>query len=151
MEIILLEKVSNLGNPGELVDVKSGYARNYLIPFGKAVRANSENKAEYEQKRASLEKAEEERKNVALDLASKLESREFSIYVPVSEEDSLYGSVGTREITETLVLEGIDIEKSAIRLPEGTLKELGTFTIDIELHPEVIQQISVTIKAENQE
>ena len=151
MEIILLEKVSNLGNPGELVDVKSGYARNYLIPFGKAVRANSENKAEYEEKRASLEKAEEERKNVALDLASKLESREFSIYVPVSEEDSLYGSVGTREITETLVLEGIDIEKSAIRLPEGTLKELGTFTIDIELHPEVIQQISVTIKAENQE
>ena len=151
MEIILLEKVSNLGNPGELVDVKSGYARNYLIPFGKAVRANSENKAEYEEKRASLEKAEEERKNSALDLASKLESREFSIYVPVSEEDSLYGSVGTREITETLVLEGIDIEKSAIRLPEGTLKELGTFTIDIELHPEVIQQISVTIKAENQE
>lgn len=151
MEIILLEKVSNLGNPGELVDVKSGYARNYLIPFGKAVRANSENKAEYEEKRASLEKAEEERKNVALDLASKLESREFSIYVPVSEEDSLYGSVGTREITETLVLEGIEIEKSAIRLPEGTLKELGTFTIDIELHPEVIQQISVTIKAENQE
>tara|TARA_B100001013_G_C24504476_1_gene400495 strand:- start:323 stop:778 length:456 start_codon:yes stop_codon:yes gene_type:complete len=151
MEIILLEKVSNLGNPGELVDVKSGYARNYLIPFGKAVRANTENKAEYEEKRASLEKAEEERKNSALDLASKLESREFSIYVPVSEEDSLYGSVGTREITETLVLEGIDIEKSAIRLPEGTLKELGTFTIDIELHPEVIQQISVTIKAENQE
>ena len=113
--------------------------------------ANDENKAKYEERRASLEKAEEERKNVALDLASKLESREFSIYVPVSEEDSLYGSVGTREITETLVLEGIEIEKSAIRLPEGTLKELGTFTMDIELHPEVIQQISVTIKAENQE
>ena len=147
MEIILLEKISKLGDPGDLVTVKAGYARNFLIPTGKAIRANEENKAEYEQRRVSLEKAESERKSSALELADKLESLKISILVPVSEEGTLYGSIGTREISDAINIHGIEVEKGTIRLPEGTLKELGEYQIDIELHPEVIQKISITISA----
>ena len=147
MEIILLEKISKLGDPGDLVIVKPGYARNFLIPTGKAIRANEENKAEYEQRKASLEKAESERKSSALELADKLESLKVSIQVPVSEEGTLYGSIGTREISDAINVRGLEVEKGTIRLPEGALKELGEYQIDIELHPEVIQKISITISA----
>ena len=147
MEVILLEKVTKLGDLGDLVNVKSGYARNFLIPSGKAVRANEENKAEYEQRKMSLEKAEESRKVEALGLSEKLKTLEIIIPVAVSEEGTLYGSIGTREISEAISLEGIEIEKGTIRLPEGTLKELGIYKLDIELHPEVIQEISVTLTA----
>jgi len=148
MEIILLEKVTKLGDPGDLVNVRSGFARNFLIPSGKAVRANEENKAEYEQRKVSLNKAEEQRKAIALGLAKKLESLEISIPVAVSEEGTLYGSIGTREISEAINLEGIKIEQVAVRLPEGTLKELGNYKLDIEVHPEVIQEISVALIAQ---
>ena len=148
MEIILLEKVTKLGDPGDLVNVRSGFARNFLIPSGKAVRANEENKAEYEQRKVSLNKAEEQRKATALELAKKLESLEISIPVAVSEEGTLYGSIGTREISEAINLEGIKIEQVAVRLPEGTLKELGNYKLDIEVHPEVIQEISVALIAQ---
>ena len=148
MEIILLEKVSKLGDPGDLVIVKPGFARNFLIPKGKAIRANEGNKAEYEQRKASLEKAESERKSSALELADKLKSLKISIPVTVSEEGTLYGSIGTREISDAINIHGIEVEKGIIRLPEGTLKELGEYQLDIELHPEVIQEISVTISAE---
>ena len=147
MEVILLEKVTKLGDLGDLVNVKSGYARNFLIPSGKAVRANEENKAEYEQRKISLEKAEESRKVEALGLLEKLKTLEIIIPVAVSEEGTLYGSIGTREISDAINLEGIEIEKGAIRLPEGTLKELGIYKLDIELHPEIIQEISVTLTA----
>ena len=100
MEIILLEKISKLGDPGDLVIVKPGYARNFLIPTGKAIRANEENKAEYEQRKVSLEKAELERKSSAVELADKLKSLKISIPVPVSEEGTLYGSIGTREMMD---------------------------------------------------
>ena len=145
MEVILLEKVTKLGDLGDLVNVKSGYARNFLIPSGKAVRANEENKAEYEQRKISLEKAEENRKVEALGLSEKLKTLEIIIPVAVSEEGTLYGSIGTREISDAINLEDIEIEKGAIRLPEGALKELGIYKLDIELHPEVIQEISVTL------
>ena len=146
MEVILLEKVTKLGDLGDLVNVKSGYARNFLIPSGKAVRANEENKAEYEQRKISLEKAEDSRKVEALGLSEKLKTLEIIIPVAVSEEGTLYGSIGTREISDAINLEeGIEIEKGVIRLPEGTLKELGIYKLDIELHPEVIQEISVTL------
>ena len=147
MEIILLEKIGKLGDPGDLVTVKAGYARNFLIPTGKAIRANEENKAEYEQRRVSLEKAESERKSSALELADKLKPLIVSIQVPVSEEATLYGSIGTREISEAINIHGLELEKGTIRLPEGALKELGEYQIDIELHPEVIQKISITISA----
>ena len=147
MEVILLEKIVKLGDPGNLVNVSSGYARNFLIPSGKAIRANDQNKAEYEERRASLEKAEEERKILALEIANKLESIEVSIPVLVSEEGTLYGSIGTREISEAILLEGIQVEKSSVRLPEGSLKELGNYTVDIELHPEVLHSLSVSLVA----
>jgi len=148
MEVILLEKITKLGAPGDLVNVKSGFARNFLIPTGKAIKANEQNKTEYEQRKASLEAAELERKEVAEKLAEKINSLEISIPVAVSEEGTLYGSIGTREISEAINLQGIEIEKGAIRLPEGTLKDLGEYQLDIELHPEVIQKISVSIKAQ---
>ena len=148
MEVILLEKITKLGAPGDLVNVRSGFARNFLIPTGKAIKANEQNKTEYEQRKASLEAAELERKEVAEKLAEKINSLEISIPVAVSEEGTLYGSIGTREISEAINLQGIEIEKGAIRLPEGTLKDLGEYQLDIELHPEVIQKISVSIKAQ---
>ena len=148
MEIILLEKITKLGDPGDLVNVKSGFARNYLIPSGKAIKANEENKAEYQQRKVSLEQAELERKSAALEVAKKIESLQISISVAVSEEDTLYGSIGTREIAEAINLQGIEVEKGKIRLPEGTLKEIGEYQIDIELHPEVIQRISISITPE---
>ena len=132
MEIILLEKITKLGDPGDLVNVKSGFARNYLIPSGKAIKANEENKAEYQQRKASLEQAELERKSAALEVAEKIKSLQISISVAVSEEDTLYGSIGTREIAEAINLQGIEVEKGKIRLPEGTLKEIGEYQIDIE-------------------
>ena len=150
MELILLEKVAQLGDPGDLVEVKSGYGRNYLIPSGKAIRADEENKAEYEKRKNDLLQAETERKDTALEEAKKLESIIVGIEVPVSEEGTLYGSIGTREISDSLIEKGIDIEKSSIRLPDGTLKEVGEYSIDIELHPEVVQNIKVVISAKEE-
>ena len=146
MEVILLKKVTNLGDPGELVNVRSGYGRNYLIPSGQAVHANEENKAEYVKRKSALEKEELGRLNSASELAKQLSSLEVQNSVPVSEEGTLYGSIGTREIAESISTKGIEIEKSFVRLPEGTLKELGDYEIDIELHPEVIQSVKVSLK-----
>ena len=150
MELILLEKVAQLGDLGDLVKVKSGYGRNFLIPTGKAIRADEENKAEYEKRKEELIKAEIERRDTAIEEAKKLESLVLNIEVPVSEEGTLYGSIGTREITDSIVEKGINLEKSSIRLPEGTLKEVGKYSIDIELHPEVVQAIKVVIAAKEE-
>ena len=150
MELILLEKVAQLGDPGDLVNVKSGYGRNFLIATGKAIRADEENKAEYERRKKDLLEAETERKDKALEEAKKLESIVVGIEVPVSEEGTLYGSIGTREISDSLTEKGIDLEKSSIRLPDGTLKEVGEYSIDIELHPEVVQNIKVVISAKEE-
>ena len=150
MEVILLEKVAQLGDPGDLVNVKAGYGRNFLIPYGKAVRADEENKAEYEKRKEALLSAEAERKDLATNLASGMESLVIEITAEVSEEGTLYGSVGTREIADALVEKGHQVEKSAVRLPEGVLKEVGEYSIDVELHPEVIAPITVKIIA-NQE
>ena len=147
MEVILLEKVAQLGDPGDLVNVKAGYGRNFLIPNGKAVRADEENKAEYEKRKEALLSAEAERKDLATNLASGMESLVIEITAEVSEEGTLYGSVGTREIADALVEEGHQVEKSAVRLPEGVLKEVGEYAIDVELHPEVIAPIMVKIIA----
>ena len=145
MEVILLEKVAQLGDPGDLVNVKAGYGRNFLIPNGKAVRADEENKAEYEKRKEALLSAEAERKDLATKLASGMESLVIEITAEVSEEGTLYGSVGTREIADVLVEKGHQVEKSAVRLPEGVLKEVGEYSIDVELHPEVIAPITVKI------
>ena len=147
MEVILLEKVAQLGDPGDLVNVKAGYGRNFLIPNGKATRGDEENKAEYEKRKEALLSAEAERKHLAMNLASGMESLVIEITAEVSEEGTLYGSVGTREIADSLVEKGHQVEKSAVRLPEGVLKEVGEYSIDVELHPEVIAPITVKIIA----
>ena len=148
MEVILLEKITKLGDPGDLVNVKSGYARNFLIPYSKAIKANEENKTEYEQRKLSLEKAELERKSLALDLAKKLESVDISIAVPVSEEENLYGSIGTREISEAFgVIEHV-VEKSAVQLPDGPIKEVGDHNIVISVHPEVTVEVLIKVSPE---
>ena len=147
MEVILLEKVAQLGDPGDLVNVRAGYGRNFLIPNGKAVRADEDNKAEYEKRKEALLSAEAERKDLATKLASGMQSLVIEITAEVSEEGTLYGSVGTREISDALVEKGHQVEKSAVRLPEGVLKEVGEYSIDVELHPEVIAPITVKIIA----
>tara|TARA_B100000965_G_C19209234_1_gene590885 strand:- start:137 stop:592 length:456 start_codon:yes stop_codon:yes gene_type:complete len=147
MEVILLEKVAQLGDPGDLVNVKAGYGRNFLIPSGKAVRADEENKAEYEKRKEALLSAEADRKDSAIAQSEKMDSLSVLISAQVSEEGTLYGSIGTREIADALEEKGFAIEKSSVRLPEGVLKEIGEYSVDIELHPEVISSISVQIVA----
>ena len=147
MEVILLEKVAQLGDPGDLVNVKAGYGRNFLIPTGKAVRADEENKAEYEKRKEALLSAEADRKDSAQQLAEKMQSLSLTISAQVSDEGTLYGSIGTREIADALTEEGYETEKSSVRLPEGVLKEVGEYSIDIELHPEVIVTVSLQIVA----
>ena len=147
MELILLEKVAQLGDPGDLVNVKSGYGRNFLIPTGKAVRADDENKAEYEKRKEALMTAEADRKGTATKQSEAMQGLSIEISASVSEEGTLYGSIGTREIADALTEKGFEIEKSAGRLPEGALKELGEYRLDIELHPEVIQSVLVQITA----
>lgn len=147
MELILLEKVAQLGDPGDLVNVKSGYGRNFLIPTGKAVRADEENKAEYEKRKEALLTAESDRKDTATQQASQMSDLSISISAQVSEEGTLYGSIGTREIADALADKGHEVEKSAVRLPDGVLKEVGEYSIDVELHPEVIVPILVKVAA----
>ena len=116
-----------------------------MVPSGKAIYANEENKLEYEKRKKELNKAEEERISKAKEIAEKTVKIKIEIPVTVSEEGTLYGSVGTREIAEAILKEGVEIEKSAIRLPGGALKDLGEFQVDIEFHPEVIETVSVSI------
>ena len=149
MELILLEKVINLGNPGDLVTVKKGYARNFLIPLGKATYATEESKAEFETKRDLIEKSELGKLKKAREIAEKISNLEVELKVAVSEEQSMYGSIGTKEISEQFVSLGYEISPQFIRLTHGSFKELGSFNIDIELHPEVIQSITVNILAED--
>ena len=145
MEVILLEKVAQLGDPGDLVNVKAGYGRNFLIPTGKAVRADDENKAEYEKRKEALLSAEADRKDAALQQAEKMQSLSLTISAQVSEEGTLYGSIGTREIADALSEKGYEIEKSSVRLPEGVLKEVGEYSVDIELHPEAVSYTHLTL------
>jgi len=151
MELILLEKVIKLGEIGDLINVKSGYGRNYLIPSGKAVRADEESKADYEKRKVALLEAEKSRKDVALELSKKLKEIEVKIIAAVSEEGTLYGSIGTSEISDSIISKGLDVQKSSVRLPDGALKTVGDFMIDIELHPEVVQAIKVSIEATPEE
>jgi large subunit ribosomal protein L9 len=148
MKIILKETVTGLGSPGDLVDVKSGYGRNFLLPGGKAIPATDENLKIYEAEKSKLLEAEEIKISAAKVIFEKLNEFSLSLEVAVTEEGAMYGSIGTKEISEGLESSGFEIERQSIRLPEGALKELGEFKIDIELHAEVIALINLTIKSE---
>ena len=148
MKLILQESITGLGNPGDLVQVKSGYGRNYLLPTGKAIVANDENMKVYEAKQEELKVQEEKRLESAKEIFEKINEFSVSQNVAISEEGTMYGSVGTKEISELLEANDFQIERSAVRLPEGSLKELGNYVIDIELHPEVIAKINLELKPE---
>ena len=148
MKLILQESITGLGNPGDLVQVKSGYGRNYLLPSGKAIIANEENMKVYEAKQEELKLQEEKRLESAKEIFEKINEFSVSQNVAISEEGTMYGSVGTKEISELLEANDFQIERSADRLPEGSLKELGNYVIDIELHPEVIAKINLELKPE---
>jgi len=148
MKIILKETVTGLGSPGDLVDVNSGYGRNFLLPKGKAIPANDENLKIYEAEKAKLLEVEEQKISQAREILEKLNEFNLELKVAVSEEGAMYGSVGTKEISEGLEINGFEVERQSIRLPEGALKELGESKIDIELHAEVIASINLSVKAE---
>ena len=148
MKLILQESITGLGNPGDLVQVKSGYGRNYLLPTGKAILANEENIKVYEVKQEELKLQEEKRLESAKDIFEKINEFSVSQNVAISEEGTMYGSVGTKEISELLEANDFNIERSAVRLPEGSLKELGNYVIDIELHPEVVAKVNLELKPE---
>ena len=148
MKLILQESITGLGNPGDLVQVKSGYGRNYLLPSGKAIIANEENMKVYEAKQEELKLQEEKKLESAKEIFEKINEFSVSQNVAISEEGTMYGSVGTKEISELLEANDFQIERSAVRLPEGSLKELGNYVIDIELHPEVVAKINLELKPE---
>ena len=144
MDVILLERVENLGQMGDVVKVKPGYARNFLLPQKKALRANDANKAVFENQRAQLEARNLERKNEAEAAAEKINGRAFVVIRQSSETGVLYGSVSTRDIAETASSEGVHLERAQVRL-DKPLKSLGVFSVRIVLHPEVDAFIDVNI------
>ena len=148
MKVILKETITGLGAPGDLVSVKAGYGRNFLMPSGKAIPATEENLKVYEAEKAQIAEIENKKITEAKDLDNKLSGFTLEIQVAVTEEEVMYGSIGTKEISESLIENGFEIDRQAIRLPEGVLKDLGNFDLDIELHPEVISKINVLLKPE---
>jgi len=148
MQIILLEKVTNLGALGDIVKVRDGFARNYLIPQGKAKRATRENLAEFEQRRAELEKAQNEHLTTAQEKAEKLEGLAVQIAQKAGVDGKLFGSVTNADIAEALKEKGFDIQKSAIRMPQGPLKNVGEHSLKVALHTDVVVTINVSVIAE---
>jgi len=148
MEIILLQKVANLGNIGDRVKVKSGFGRNYLLPQGKATVATPENVARFEARRAELEKAAHEQMSSAEQRAEQL--KEFKLVIPskAGTEGKLFGSIGTADIAEAATRAGIRIERSEVRLPNGALRTIGDHSVVLHLHADIDVPLAVTIVAE---
>jgi large subunit ribosomal protein L9 len=147
MEIILLQKVDNVGGIGDLVRVKSGYARNYLIPQGKATLATPENKAKFELRRAELEAKAAAELAAAQARAKKLEGLTLKIEMQAGAEGKLFGSVGTVDIAEAIAKRGVEVERSEIRLPDGPLRSVGDHQVVLHLHTDVNVEIKVVIEA----
>ena len=148
MEIILLDKIANLGNLGDKVTVKAGYARNFLFPKGKAVPATKENLAVFEQRRAELEAKLAEELAAAQARAEKIaELGSIEIASKAGDEGKLFGSVGTRDIAEALTAAGVETAKSEVKLPNGTIRELGEYEIDLQLHADVKTTIKLNVVA----
>jgi large subunit ribosomal protein L9 len=146
MEIILLEKVDNVGGIGDRVNVKSGYARNYLIPKGKATLATAENVAKFEARRAELEAKAASELAAAQARAKKLEGQVIRITATAGTEGKLFGSIGTVDIAEALEKLGIEVERSEVRMPEGPLRVLGEHRIELHLHSDVNVEVPVVVE-----
>ncbi|MAK43770.1 MULTISPECIES: 50S ribosomal protein L9 [Spongiibacter] len=148
MQVILLEKIGKLGDLGDQVNVKSGYGRNFLIPFGKAVPATEDNVATFEARRAELEAAAAEKRAEAEARAAKLAEVAVNIEANAGEGGKLFGSIGTRDLAEAITAAGVEVSKSEVRMPEGPIREIGSYEIAIQVHSDVIQNVAVTVVAE---
>jgi large subunit ribosomal protein L9 len=148
MEVILLEKVTKLGTIGDKVSVKAGFGRNFLVPQGKAIPATAANVAEFEARRAELEAAAAEKKAQAQVRADKLAELSVTIEANSGDEGKLFGSIGTRDLADAISAAGVEVVKSEVRLPEGAIRELGEYEIDIQVHAEITQVVKIAIIAE---
>lgn len=149
MEIILLERIENLGALGDKVNVKSGYGRNYLLPTGKALPATEANVAAFEAKRAELEKAQADKLAAANDRKARIDALEnVTISHKAGEEGKLFGSVGTTDIANALTKAGVEVSRSEVRMPEGVFHATGEYEVTIHLHSDVNAEINVVIVAE---
>ncbi|KAB0460896.1 MULTISPECIES: 50S ribosomal protein L9 [Vibrio] len=148
MQVILLDKIGNLGGLGDQVNVKSGYARNFLIPQGKAVMATKDNVAMFETRRAELEAKVAEQLAAAQARAEKVNTLEgVTIASKAGDEGKLFGSIGTRDIADAITAAGVAVAKSEVRLPEGALRNTGEFEVSIQLQSEVFATAKITIVA----
>jgi len=149
MEVILLEKIANLGNLGDKVTIKAGYGRNYLLPQGKAVAATTEKLAEFEQRRAELEKIAAEKLSAAEARAAKIANLDVIIAQKAGDEGKLFGSVGTQNIADAITAAGETVEKQEVRLPEGAIRQIGEHEITLHLHTDVDVVLAIKIVTED--
>ena len=147
MQIILLEKIGGLGNLGDIVTVKNGYARNFLIPQGKAKRATEANKAEFEARRAELEARQAEILADALARKEKLDGQVITVAQKSGVDGRLFGSVTNADIASAIVATGIKAEKANVRLPEGPFKAIGEYEVEIALHSDAVAKVTVAVVA----
>ena len=147
MQIILLEKIGGLGNLGDIVTVKNGYARNFLIPQGKAKRATEANKAEFETRRAELEARQAEILADALARKEKLDGQVITVAQKAGVDGRLFGSVTNADIASAIVASGIKAEKANVRLPEGPFKAIGEYEVEIALHSDAVAKVTVAVVA----
>lgn len=148
MQVILLEKIVNLGGLGEVVKVRAGFARNFLIPQGKAKRATPENVAEFEGRRAELERAQAEALAKAQEKAAKLDGLTVRITQKAGVDGKLFGSVTNVDIAEALKVQGFEVPKAAIRMPQGPLKVVGDHPIKVALHADIVVTVAVSVLGE---
>ncbi|MBU1361064.1 MAG: 50S ribosomal protein L9 [Gammaproteobacteria bacterium] len=149
MQVILLDKVVNLGVLGEIVKVKDGYARNYLIPSGRARRATEANKAEFEAKRVELEKAAEAKLAESRAQGEKLNGMVVKLTQKAGVDGRLFGSVTNQDIAEELTKQGYKVAKSQVRMPNGLIKTVGDSTVSVVLHTDVVVDVTVTVYGES--
>jgi len=149
MQVILMEKVAKLGGLGDVVKVKDGYARNFLLPQGMARRVTPENLAGFELKRAELEKLQADKLIAAQGKATKLEGLMLQITRKAGVDGRLFGSVNNADVAEALKAQGFEVERSAIRMPLGLLKQVGDTKLEIALHAEVVASITISVLGEN--
>lgn len=147
MNVILLEKVTHLGDLGDRVEVKAGYARNFLIPQGKAKRATEANKAEFEARRAELEARQAEILADALARKEKLDGQVITVAQKAGVDGRLFGSVTNADIASAIVASGIKAEKANVRLPEGPFKAIGEYEVEIALHSDAVAKVTVAVVA----
>ena len=147
MDVILLENIQNLGGLGDLVSVKPGYARNFLIPYGKAVWATDDARVKVDERRVQLAKLEEERLDVARAKSERLPA-ELTVSRKAGEDGKLYGSVSAADIAEILQEQGIAVGRSEVSLPQGSIKEIGEMDLEILLHPEIRARLVVKVVEE---